>query len=306
MDFLERYFLIARNIAESHLAGVYKNLNKIEKCISLLCDFDSKELYKSEIIAILLSHFVSSDVAIAYSGLMSKEEWVKLCNIAAQKNYLPGFECYDTAKNMLNYFYTTTYYLEQYKYKDLVKINAGDIAIDCGGCLGDTAIWMLRNNAEIVYSFEIDKLNVEYMKKNAKKFAYQNRLYVEEYAVSDNNGNYFYLPNQKNAGSGRIYKNFIDGSYEVKSIKLDDFCFNNKIKPNFIKMDIEGAERLALIGAKGILRKYKPNLAICIYHSWEDRFEIPILINNIVPEYKMYLKKSHPFDETVLFCTTAE
>ena len=68
-------------------------------------------------------------------------------------------------------------------------------------------------------------------------------------------------------------------------------------------MDVEGAEINALKGAEKLIKKYKPKLAICIYHKMEDMWEIPGLILSYVPEYKLYLRHYSPSkDETVLYC----
>lgn len=58
----------------------------------------------------------------------------------------------------------------------------------------------------------------------------------------------------------------------------------------FIKMDIEGAEMEAIRGADGIIRRDRPKLAISIYHLPNDFWEIPFLIHNLVPEYKLYIR----------------
>ncbi|MFI3177671.1 MAG: FkbM family methyltransferase, partial [Eubacteriales bacterium] len=70
----------------------------------------------------------------------------------------------------------------------------------------------------------------------------------------------------------------------------------------FLKMDIEGAELCALEGAKETIRKYKPKLAISIYHKPEDLIEIPMYIKKLVPEYRLYVRhyKWH-HGETVLY-----
>lgn len=82
--------------------------------------------------------------------------------------------------------------------------------------------------------------------------------------------------------------------------KIDDLIHE---KVTFVKMDIEGAEINALKGAEKIIKTYKPKLAICVYHKKEDIWEIPRLILNYVPEYKLYLRHySLTKDETVLYC----
>lgn len=80
---------------------------------------------------------------------------------------------------------------------------------------------------------------------------------------------------------------------------LDDFL---QEKVTFIKMDIEGAEMDALKGAEQTIRKYKPKLAISIYHEENDFWEIPLLIKSFVPEYQFYVRHhSDNCSETILY-----
>lgn len=58
----------------------------------------------------------------------------------------------------------------------------------------------------------------------------------------------------------------------------------------WFKIDIEGAEKQALIGSTMVIRKYKPKLAICLYHKPDDIFEIPETILNIDSSYKFDFK----------------
>ncbi len=70
----------------------------------------------------------------------------------------------------------------------------------------------------------------------------------------------------------------------------------------FIKMDIEGSEYNALQGARNVILKNKPKLAICIYHSDKDMLRIAELIHEMVPEYRLYVRQhSNSVCETVLY-----
>lgn len=58
----------------------------------------------------------------------------------------------------------------------------------------------------------------------------------------------------------------------------------------FIKMDIEGSEIEAIKGTADTIRTKKPRLAISVYHKPEDIIEIPALLQELLPEYKFYLR----------------
>ena len=102
---------------------------------------------------------------------------------------------------------------------------------------------------------------------------------------------------------GSIFKHIKNFTAKIKTISIDDFFEQyNLTKVDFIKMDIEGAELDALIGAKNTLIKCKPKLAISIYHNIIHFFEIPKFINSLKLNYKFYMDHftTHG-EETVLF-----
>ncbi len=96
-----------------------------------------------------------------------------------------------------------------------------------------------------------------------------------------------------------------DGDIEIKTDTIDHILKVNKetfLPPTFIKMDIEGAELSALKGGAETIKKYKPKLAICVYHKAEDIIELPMYIKSLVPEYKLYMRQyTNGLLETVLY-----
>jgi len=56
-------------------------------------------------------------------------------------------------------------------------------------------------------------------------------------------------------------------------------------KVDFIKMDIEGAEQKAINGARSTIAKFRPRMALAIYHIKGDEIEIPNLVSKIVSDY---------------------
>jgi len=65
---------------------------------------------------------------------------------------------------------------------------------------------------------------------------------------------------------------FVSDKNDEKNITLDCFLEENKhVESLFLKMDIEGAERNALNGAKGVFSKSgNVEFAVCVYHKKDD------------------------------------
>lgn len=70
------------------------------------------------------------------------------------------------------------------------------------------------------------------------------------------------------------------GNATVQCVSIDDVL--PTFAPTLIKMDIEGAEYDALIGAQKTIQKYKPGLAISLYHRPEHLWQIPLLIERLI------------------------
>ena len=300
-DVLENYDRIISIISNKHLEPLIIKQAQINNVFNLLSDDESKYLYGQELLMCIFRNFLTMDNPSIFAGLMSRKEFS--CNIEKAEHLYPELVFPDNseANYIANYCKAATFILEQYRYHNIVKIENDDICLDVGGCLGDTALYMINNGAASVYSFEIDKNNIDYMQKTFSNLKTK-PIHIINKAVSDKSDSFYYTPDKKNLGGGKISKDKINqDSYGVESITIDNFCHEINLQPNFIKMDIEGAELDAIKGSTDILINCKPKLAISIYHKWSHRWEIPLLLKEILPNYNFYLKKSHPTAETILF-----
>lgn len=83
-------------------------------------------------------------------------------------------------------------------------------------------------------------------------------------------------------------QNNCDHNYQATNIDTIDNIVKERV--DFIKLDIEGAEQDAIDGAKETIKKYKPILAICIYHKAQDWYKIPQKVLSFESEYNIYLR----------------
>lgn len=192
-------------------------------------------------------------------------------------------------------------YINQYE-NDEVRIDMGDIVLDCGGCWGDTALFFANKVGESghVYSFEFIPENLNVLNKNVSlNTCLSSRVSVVEKALGEKTGETLIFSNN---GPGSRREDSNDQSIKVESVSIDDFVANNNInKIDFIKMDIEGSELPSLKGAINVLNRFKPKLAISIYHSLDDFVDIPIYLKSLHLGYRFYIKHGTIHnEETVL------
>lgn len=186
---------------------------------------------------------------------------------------------------------------------DIYQLRDDDVIYDCGAYDGDTIKMILnksKGKIKRIVSFEPDKNNyckiMEYILEMEKDM--KDKVEAHQYAVGDKKEVLLFQANED--GSSNIDSG---GNCQIESIAIDDFIKNNQIDiPTIIKMDIEGFETKALIGAQNTIKEYSPILTICVYHKQNDLWEIPLLIKSINENYTFYLRH-HVGDcwDTVLY-----
>jgi len=177
----------------------------------------------------------------------------------------------------------------QYFPNDIVKLTEPEIFLDCGAFTGDTLNDYLKY-AKVPFKkyicLEPDPQNLSVLNKNITSKNISN-VQVLEIAVGNENAE---LKFDATGGGGAGLSD--TGSISVQCKRIDDY-FNEEF--TFIKFDIEGAELSALKGAYITIQKYKPKLAVCIYHLPNDLWEIILYIKKQFPFYDLSLR-THQFD----------
>lgn len=181
----------------------------------------------------------------------------------------------------------TTY--NQYFPEDIIQLSKPEIFLDCGAFTGDTLNDYLKY-AKVPFNkyicLEPDPQNLISLNNNINSKSLSN-VEVIEIAVGNENA---VLKFDATGGGGAGLSD--KGSINVNCVRIDDF-FKEKI--TFIKFDIEGAELSALKGAYNTINKYKPKLAVCIYHLPTDLWEIILYIKEKFPFYD-FMVRTHQYD----------
>ena len=166
-------------------------------------------------------------------------------------------------------------------YKNIFKFSDSETYFDLGAYRGDTVEEFLKNvnSYNKIIAIEPDKKTY-----NKLCIATQNVSNIENInaCVSDIDG---VLSFEMNGSRGSTIG---AGSDTINSVTID--YLSQKTIPTYIKMDIEGAELSAVLGAKDTITNHKPKMQIAAYHRSEDLISIPKNVLALRGDYKIYLR----------------
>lgn len=180
---------------------------------------------------------------------------------------------------------------EQY-FDDCLKLPQNSVFADIGGYDGFTTTKFIEHYPDYkeVYFFEPEEKNISVAKN--KLAGYENIHFINK-GLSDKNTILHFSVND----SASMISD--DGESSIEVARLDDLV---STQINFLKMDIEGAEGGAISGAENIIRKYHPNMAICVYHKKDDFWKISEQVLAIRNDYDLFMRHyTQGSDETVMF-----
>ncbi len=140
----------------------------------------------------------------------------------------------------------------------------GGVVFDVGAAAGFYTLLasFLVGPTGRVCAFEPIPRAIAYLKKHLVLNQISNATIIEA-AVSDRNGSV-----TLQVGDGDYGRISSDGTFSVRSVTLDELVFAGAIPPpDFVKIDVEGAELLVLSGARGILISSRPTLFLAVHGS---------------------------------------
>ena len=146
--------------------------------------------------------------------------------------------------------------------KDLCK--PGDTVFDVGANMGGITQVMSRlvGPKGMVFAFECSPRIIEHTQKNIADQSLHNVTLFHK-AVYSETGKYIDIYASEFLND-RIYKEFSTGEIigKTMSVALDDIVDAYSVVPDFIKMDIEGAEFDAIKGATNLITQHCPHLVL--------------------------------------------
>lgn len=179
---------------------------------------------------------------------------------------------------------------------EILNLNNAESYLDLGAYRGDTVDEFLRyvKGYEKITAIEPDLKT--YKKLTAHCESLQNCAMLNNSVWSENCTLFF----EGSRGRGSSAKS--QGT-ESKAVCVD-WLTENFGRFSYMNIDIEGAEKEMLCGAKMTLKNHKPKICMAVYHKSEDIFALVNQINEINPQYKIYMRH-HPhltFWETNIYC----
>lgn len=211
--------------------------------------------------------------------------------------------------------------------KTIVKPESIRVYADFGAYSGDTVRAMLSvcPNLHTVYAMEPDEKTFRKLSAYAENETRAGLLLYPSAAWSRSTTLTFRVEGNRNstAAAGGLTGGIRQAKEKEVRAERPDAIFSGEVPPfgvygmtaegncaipDYIKYDVEGAEREALLGTRETIVSHAPRLLVSAYHRPEDIFALPILLNEMQPRYRFYLRRfpGVPAWDINLYCTAEE
>ncbi len=175
----------------------------------------------------------------------------------------------------------------QYWPTDITRFGQHEHFVDCGALNGDTIADIIAHGPlgfDRLTAFEPDPANLRKLHAFLRTLppSVASRILVHDAAVGARHERVpFNATGNAAAAIGA-------GNMEVQCVTLDATMAGEA--PTYIKMDIEGAELDALDGAREVIARCQPLLAVCAYHRQDHLWRVPLRIRRLCDTYRIYLR----------------
>ncbi len=238
---------------------------------------------------------------IKFSDLLNSNELLEI-RINNLKIYWPKHLNTDGIPWLYNEVFKKWYKNPSSYSHPFLKYNKYSWIIDAGVCEGFFSKLCFSKGAERVIGIEPVSILSNAIKMTFKDEIQNLKFKLITSALGEKNGFIGIEINNKSIWGSGYKKNNLKIK-KVKMVKLDCLCNEYNLEANgLIKMDIEGSEINALLGAKTLLKNYKPHLSIAVYHEYENAKLCREIILKANPTYKVvfrgmygYIKPPRPY-----------
>lgn len=165
--------------------------------------------------------------------------------------------------------------------------------VDGGAYNGDTYLELCSlADVQEAYLFEPDASNFAQLASNTGRTV--RRSQCLPLGLSDRYGILSF-----NAGNGEGASITENGTSHIAVAALDTVLAGHMV--DFIKLDVEGAELQALQGAKELIQRSRPVLALSLYHRPQDLWELPLILATMCEDYRFHIRQhfSNSFDSVL-------
>ena len=187
----------------------------------------------------------------------------------------------------------------QYFPEGLFDMDENEVFIDCGAYDGDTIAAFRRASGDRfsrIVALEPDPGTFQQLRASVNG---DERIQLLQSGIGRRTERVRFT----SAGMGSRISS--TGSYEIEVNPADELLAN--VAPTFMKFDIEGAEPDALRGAVRTITRHRPKMAVCVYHAPDHLWNIPLWLNEAMPESRFTLR-TYAADgfECVCYCIPVE
>ena len=173
----------------------------------------------------------------------------------------------------------------------LVHVHSDDVVIDCGAHIGGFTRVALQAGARLVVAIEPEEANLRAFRRNLERELKSSRVILISKGVWETAGKLPLHLSTTGDSHSIIFAQKGPGDAEIEVTTLDVLAGELGLeKVDFIKMDIEGSEANALRGARHVLERWKPRLALSGYHVKGDPATLCALVWGTRSDYLVTTK----------------